>query len=56
MSAIALKALKMLKTLTSELREIVWLATIVGGLSVAGVSLAVAAVIVMERLSALAHV
>jgi len=46
----------MFKTLSSEVREVVWLASVVGGLSVAGVSLAVAAVVVLEHLSAVAHV
>ena len=46
----------MLKKLSSELREIVWLASVVGGLSVAGVSLAIAAAFALERLSAVAHV
>jgi hypothetical protein len=48
--------LKMLKTLSNELREVIWLASVVGGLSVVGVSLAVAAVVALERLSAVAHV
>jgi hypothetical protein len=42
----------MLKKLSGELREIVWLASIVGVLSVAGISLAVAAAFALERLSA----
>ena len=50
------KALKMLKTLSSELREVVWLASVVGGLSVAGVSIAIAAVVALEHLSVVAHV
>jgi hypothetical protein len=50
------KVLKMFKTLSNEMREVVWLASVVGGLSVAGVTLAVAAVVVLERLSVAAHV
>ena len=56
MGTIELKALKMLKNAASELREVVWLASVVGGLSVVGVSLAVAAVVALERLSTIAHV
>jgi hypothetical protein len=39
----------MLQKVTSELREIVWLASVVGGLSVAGVSLAIAVAAALER-------
>ena len=46
----------MLKNLSGELREVVWLASVVGGLSVVGVSIAIAAVIFLERLSVVAHV
>ncbi len=46
----------MLKNIYGELREVVWLASVVGGLSVVGVSLAVAAVVALERLSVVAHV
>ncbi len=46
----------MLTKLWSELREIVWLASVVGGLSVAGISLAVAVAFALERLAAVAHV
>jgi hypothetical protein len=46
----------MLQKLSGELREIVWLASVVGGLSVVGVSLAIAAALAVERLSAVAHV
>ena len=46
----------MLKNISSELREVVWLASVVGGLSVVGVSLAIAAVVALERISIVAHV
>ena len=46
----------MLHKLTSELREIVWLASVVGGLSVAGVTIAIAVAVVLERLSVFHHV
>jgi hypothetical protein len=46
----------MLKKFSGEAREIVWLASVVAGLSVAGVSLAIAVVVALERLSAVAHV
>jgi hypothetical protein len=39
-----------------ELREIVWLASIVGGLSLFGVSAAIAAALVLEQLSAVTRV
>jgi len=39
-----------MKTLKSELREFAWLASIVTGLSVLGVGLAVTLVIALERL------
>ena len=48
------KALKMLKMFYGEVREVIWLASVVGGLSVAGVSLAIAAVVALERLSVVA--
>jgi hypothetical protein len=41
----------MLHKLTAELREIVWLASMVGTLSVVGVTLAIAVAIAIERLS-----
>jgi hypothetical protein len=37
------------RTLRPELREMVWLASIVSGLSIVGVGLAVAAVLVLDR-------
>jgi hypothetical protein len=47
----------MLDKLGSEVREIAWLASIVGGLSVIGVSVAIAAALALERLSVImAHV
>jgi hypothetical protein len=46
----------MLKVLSGELREVIWLASVVGGLSVAGVSLAIAAVVALEHFSVVAHV
>jgi hypothetical protein len=46
----------MLQKMYGELREIVWLASVVGGLSVLGVSLAIAVAVALERLSAVAHV
>jgi hypothetical protein len=46
----------MLEKISSELREIVWLASVVGGLSILGVSLAVVAAIALERLSTIPHV
>jgi hypothetical protein len=46
----------MLEKLSTELREIVWLASVVGGLSVVGVSLAIAAAVALEHLSIVAHV
>ena len=46
----------MLKSLVGELREVAWLASVVGGLSVLGVTLAVAAVVALEHLSTIAHV
>jgi hypothetical protein len=45
-----------MKKMVGELREIVWLVSVVGGLSVVGVSLAIAGAVVLERLSAFAHV
>jgi hypothetical protein len=56
MGTVELKALKMFKNMALEVREVVWLASVVGGLSVVGVSLAVAAVVVLERLSTVPHV
>ena len=44
----------MLKMFYGEVREVIWLASVVGGLSVAGVSLAIAAVVALERLSVVA--
>lgn len=46
----------MLNNIARELREVIWLASVVGGLSVVGVSLAVAAVVALEHLSIVAHV
>ncbi len=43
--------MRMLHKLTAELREIAWLASMVGTLSVVGVTLAIAAAIAIERLS-----
>jgi len=45
----------MLQKAYSELREIVWLASVVGGLSVLGVSLAIAVAGALERPAAAAH-
>jgi hypothetical protein len=46
----------MLQKLSTEVREVVWLVSVVGSLSVVGVSLAVAAAVALERLSTVAHV
>jgi hypothetical protein len=46
----------MLDKISAELREIVWLASVVGGLSIVGVSLALVAAFAVERLSAIPHV
>jgi hypothetical protein len=46
----------MFRRASTELREIVWLASVVGGLSVVGVSVAIAAAVALERLSAVSHV
>jgi hypothetical protein len=46
----------MLKKASSEVREIVWLASVVAGLSVVGVSLALVAAFAVERLSTLPHI
>lgn len=46
----------MLEKLSSEVREIVWLASVVGGLSVAGVSLAILVAAALERWPLAAHV
>jgi hypothetical protein len=46
----------MLNKLSNEMREVVWLASVVGGLSVVGISLAIAAAMALERLSYVAHV
>jgi orotate phosphoribosyltransferase len=46
----------MLQKVASELREIVWLASVVGGLSVAGVSLAIAVAAALEHWPLGAHV
>jgi hypothetical protein len=46
----------MLGKLIAELREVIWLAAVVGGLSVVGVSLAIAAAVALEHLSTVAHV
>lgn len=46
----------MLEKVSSEVREIAWLAGVVGGLSVLGVSLALMAAFAVERLSALPHI
>jgi hypothetical protein len=46
----------MLKKMYGEIREIAWLTSMVGGLSVIGVSVAIAAVLALERLWAVAHV
>jgi hypothetical protein len=46
----------MLSKISSEVREIVWLASVVGGLSVLGVSLALVAAFAVERLSAVPHI
>jgi len=46
----------MLRNITGELREIAWLASVAAGLSVIGVSLAITAALVLERLSNIAHV
>lgn len=40
----------MYQKLIIEVREIVWLASIVSGLSIVGVSIAVAAALLLERL------
>ena len=45
----------MYEKLSLELREIVWLASVVGGLSIVGVSVALAAALVLERLPAIAY-
>lgn len=50
------KALNMRSKISSELREIVWLASVVGGLSVVGVSLALVAAFAVERLSTIPHI
>ena len=42
----------MWNSLRHELREVIWLASIVGGLSVLGVALAVALAVMVERLPA----
>jgi hypothetical protein len=41
----------MLHKLSTEVREIVWLASVVGSLSVVAVALAIAAAIALEHLS-----
>jgi hypothetical protein len=41
----------MLGTLSNEMREIAWLASVAGTLTIAGVSLATAAAVVLERLA-----
>lgn len=46
----------MLQKLSGEVREVVWLVSVVGSLSVVGVSLAIAAAMALERLSSVAHV
>lgn len=46
----------MLQKLSTEVREVVWLVSVVGSLSVVGVSLAIAAAVALERLSAVTHV
>jgi hypothetical protein len=46
----------MLKKMAAEVREVVWLVSVVGSLSVVGVSLAIAAAIALERLASVAHV
>jgi hypothetical protein len=46
----------MSQKLSTEVREVVWLVSVVGSLSVVGVSLAVAAAMALERLSVAAHV
>jgi hypothetical protein len=45
------KAMPMLHKLSTEVREIVWLASVVGSLSVVAVALAIAAAIALEHLS-----
>jgi hypothetical protein len=45
----------MWRNLMSEMGEIAWLAAVVGGLSVLGVTLAIAAAVVLERVP-IAHV
>ncbi len=46
----------MLRKLSGELRELAWLVSVVGSLSVVGVSLAIVAAMALERLSAVPHV
>jgi len=41
----------MLGKVSSEMKEIVWLAAVAGSLSIAGISLAVAAAFVLEHLT-----
>lgn len=46
----------MIDKISSELREIVWLASVVGGLSIVGVSLALIAAFAVERMSVFPHI
>ena len=46
----------MLKKVAGEVREIAWLASVVGGLSVVGVTVAVAMAFALERLTVIGHV
>ena len=46
----------MLKKIAGEVREIAWLASVVGGLSVVGVTVAVAVAFALERLTVIGHV
>ena len=46
----------MLQKLSGEVREVVWLVSVVGSLSVVGVSLAIAVAVALEHLSSVAHV
>jgi hypothetical protein len=46
----------MMQKLSQEVREIVWLASVVGGLSVIGVSVALALAVALEHWPLAAHV
>ncbi|HJU31331.1 MAG TPA: hypothetical protein VJ740_07750 [Hyphomicrobiaceae bacterium] len=46
----------MLKKAAGEFREIAWLASVVGGLSVVGVTIAVAMAFALERLTVIGHI